>query len=759
MTSPNLQDWFYVELTLKSLSDGSSTTRRFSNRAIIDDSIEYYPLLRNISGVGSRMSDYLPYSISGQISIDITEGSFEYERRFCDYLERYTIIDQSVKIYAAQTELDDLNVTSDFSLVATARAVEWSIDNSSKLLNITISGNQIKPRFVTKIIDSAAFPNAPSASLGKAIPLVFGTAQEVPAIRVAADGDTTPEYVYQTTLAGTFQAGSPDAYYTRDGNGKFSEVVGVNVVSTAFIDYSSGSKTGSLIAANPPTAWRLQTSAHGYIATQFELICRGYNIGGGSYSGDFVVSIYDHNDASDGPGRELGRCTFDKTNLAANMRGSAEYTLAGTFNRPIPLTGSTYYYLGWNEGYTSSDQVRVAFEDLTGASGVAHYYRPSAQLNNPQSDGWRLAGTATDYPWYRLYGVKMLDGIETDADADGFGYKFFELSQKTAISGFTNPDLTDLEFIVGADGITDDVSGTITGTPEAQISQPKHVVALLDREWNGSSWVAGSFDFTQFSSTHTSVSVVRGATTGRTTFEDVLTDVCKNTCSRVSSHNGASKQLSFWQWGTTQTASVVITDEDCEILNIEERGIETIVNRFTFYYDRRFRDVDFTTGSAQGEFKNYAGTLDWYASKNYLTEHYSSVSASIFGTKPAAAASFDFIADSASATRLAEFIAARAGFPYRYVELEVPFFKYRTLELLNIVEILHPALPAFYGTSAKARLPTYDGEEVDLIGGHYWKRAQRYRAQIESKEIVFNPGGISMLRLGCRLLTNSKDPT
>jgi hypothetical protein len=64
-------------------------------------------------------------------------------------------------------------------------------------------------------------------------------------------------------------------------------------------------------------------------------------------------------------------------------------------------------------------------------------------------------------------------------------------------------------------------------------------------------------------------------------------------------------------------------------------------------------------------------------------------------------------------------------------------------------------LPAYFGTSANAKLPSYDGTELNPIGGHYWKRAQPYRAQIEAKETIFNAGGTSKLRLDCRLLLNS----
>lgn len=758
MASPNIQDWFYVELTLKKIEDGTTATYKLSNRPILDDDTHYFPLLINIRGVGSRMSDYIPYSTSGQISIDISEGSFGFERKFSDLFERFTLVNQPVKIFAAQSEFDDLNVSADFSLAYTATALEWSIADNAKVLNISIAGSQIKPRIITKIIDSASFPNAPGASIGKALPVVFGAGQEVAAIRIDADGDASPAYAYATTLGATFPTGGVQTYYAKDADGVFRAIASPATTSTGVYAHAT-SNTAGLIASDK-YAYQLNSEASGYIVKGGRVSLQGGNNSGasGTTEGNLTIELCEADPATGAPNdaRILASTSIDKNQYQSDYQQNStwQFWVEFSFDRFVVTQSSKTYYILLS-GSNEASLVSATNPSTENASGLKRWYKQS--------------GSNGEFTWLasperklrcELYGVVLTDSPSSSANADGFGHASFEATQKAAVTGQVNPDITRIDFVVSINGIKDDGSGTLTGGAGTLLSQPKHVVALLEREWDGTAWVAGAFDFGPHSGTHNSNVTVRGATTGRTTYEQALIDICRNTGSRIAAHNGASKQLCFYQWGSTQAPVAVVTDEDAQIGPIEERGISTVVNRISFYYDRRARGVDLTIGSAQGDFKNYAAAIDWYYSSSPLSRHLSNISFSLYGERPAAAAAYDYFASSASAQWVAQWLLARNGAPARYVELEVPFFEYRGLELLDIIEILHPALPGFFGTSAKARHATLAGEDVDLTLGEHWKRATRYRAQIESKEMILVPGGLSKLKLGCRLLVNfPKDPT
>lgn len=746
MTSPALQDWFYIELTAKAYADGTSTTFKFSNRPVIDDSSavfsDYDALLMNISGVGSKMGQYLPFSNSGVATLNNAHGSYGFQRRFSDILERYTIIDQAVKIYAAQTQYNDYNVTADFSLAHTAKVKSWRADPERGTLDIQFAGTVISPRVVTKVIDSVSFPSAPSQSLGKVLPLVFGASQEVPAVRIAADGDGHPEYAYATTLSTTFPGGGVQAYYARDHRGKYQ------AVKTAPSFIAGGHNDTADAAGLSPTdgyeyGYQFTTpSDAGYIVTAVMFYL--YIGTAASTTSEITVSICETTDTI---GNDRFRLCEGKISHTTSASGVSQTFVV--WSRPVVLKPETTYYFCFQRNSGSHGWAK-----LSGAASATVYLKtPSGTVDNGT---WIAAATAERYS-YTLLGAELTDTASSaGATADGLGYAYFEVTQ-TAFA--VTDQLPTLDFVVAINGIKDDSSGTITGTVSLAITRADHAINLLDRQWSGSAWAAGQYDSTQFQTTHNNNVVIRGATTGRTTAEQALTDICKNAGWRIALYNGTTKQLAGWEYGTTQAASAVITDEDAVVNSTDQRGIETVVNRVTLYYDRRYRDLDVTTGSSQGQFKNYAGALDLYPGLGGVYSDLSTISNTLYGLKPAAEAAYDYISTSASATWLGQYLLANGGQAHTYVQIEVPFFKYRALECLQIIEILHPDLPSYFGTSANAKLPSYTGTDVELISGHYWKRAKRYRAQIEAKEMIFNPGGISRLRLDCRLLTNSKEAT
>lgn len=767
MPSPNLQDWFYVELTAKAYLDGSTATFKLSNRPVIDDSAstfsDYDAILLNISGVGCKMGQYLPYSSSGTITLNNAPGSFGYERRFSDILERYAITDQTVKIYAAQTQYSDYNVTADFSLAYTARVKEFKIDPRSGTLAIQIAGTQIVPRIITKIVDSVAFPSAPSQSLGKALPVVFGSSQEVVPVRIDADADTSPAYAYATTLSTTFPAGGVQAYYAREKtSGKFFQISSASATGTPVVSQSTA---GGIATSTSGSYEEFAGSiSSGYIVTGGRVSFIGTGAGGWTAGADskLFFNIYKLSPLTGLPETKVGNATRLKSAYQTQFRAGSDFYVEFAFSDPVVMNSPDGYVLGIAQSVDSTAGTGTG-DNVTWRTDGTHsvyrwyLYNGALSLGNSTRNWVKASATRTDTdPVYDLYGCKFTDSASsTGATSDGLGYASFEVTQNTSIgSDYGTPDLTKVDWIASINGIKDDGSGTITGSASSLLTQPKHVANLLDRTWNGSAWVAGQIDFTLLTGTHNSNTTIRGSTNGRTSAGQALSDICKNSASRIALINGASKQLEFFQYGTTLATTAVITDEEATILSVEQRGIESIVNRLTIYYDRRFRDLDFTTGSSQGQFKNYAKTLDWYSSLNPLTTYYSAASYALYGNKAQAESALDYFADSTSAQWLAQFMLGNGAFPHWYAQIEVPFFKYRTLECLNVIEILHPDLPAYFGSSANAKLPTYTGTDVEATSGHYFKRAVRYRAQIEAKEFIFNAGGISRLRLDCRLLTN-----
>src|SRR5262249_1566610 len=110
---------------------------------------------------------------------------------------------------------------------------------------------------------------------------------------------------------------------------------------------------------------------------------------------------------------------------------------------------------------------------------------------------------------------------------------------------------------------------------------------------------------------------------------------------------------------------------------------------------------------------------------------------------------------------VARYTLARYALPSTIVPVVVPYFDYSTLSLLDVIDISHPHLPNFPGTSMEARLPTFDGAiYANINGGYPWRQVKRYFGQIEGMSVVLGPQQFPLMKLKVRLLENyPKDMT
>lgn len=769
MASPTLQDWFVVKLTLYSLADGSNTSYSFSNRPVLNDSTALYlPLLEEINGLGARMSDYMPFPLSGSIVLNDERGSFGFERRFSDVLDRYTIINQTVEIYAAQTEYDDQDVTADLVSVYTAKVLSWKRDKDNQKLTIQIAATPIDPRIVTRLIDTATFPSAPSSAIGRFLPVVFGQNVEVAGIRVDPDGTASPKFAYATTLATTFPVGGVQTYYTKEKvTGKYLAVSSASAVATPVLTQSTAGGLARSLSGNYEEF--ATAIGSGYVITAGRVLF--VNTSGGWTAGTdskIYFNIYKLSPLTGLPETRVGQATRLKSAYQTQFRAGSDFYIEFAFSEPVVLNSPDGYVLGIAQSVDSTagtgtgDNVSWR-SDGTHAVYGWYLYNGATSLGSSTKNWVKVNATRTDTdPVYDFYGCKFTDTKSSAAGVDGLGYAYFTVTQHTGISSdYGTPDLTKLDFIVAANGFTDDVSGTISGTPSALLTLPKQCIAVLDRRYSGGSWVAGSFDPSKFSNTHHSNVVIAGATSGRAYADQVMREICRNSASRLVYMNSPTK-IGLWMFGVNNpsVANYTFTQERVSISSAEKRGIETITNRISMYFDKRLRDLDIVRGATDGQFRNYFGSLNWYPTLNDTTRAIAGASETIYGARPLDDQTYDFIASTSSAEWVARYLLITGAFEDTYALIECDWFENKALEMLDVVDILSPELPAFYGTSPNAHLPTFAGTETDLLGGNYLARAKPYRGQIEEKALIFRKGAAPRLRLTCHLLTDSpQDPT
>ena len=152
--------------------------------------------------------------------------------------------------------------------------------------------------------------------------------------------------------------------------------------------------------------------------------------------------------------------------------------------------------------------------------------------------------------------------------------------------------------------------------------------------------------------------------------------------------------------------------------------------------------------------------MDWDKDSNAWTVLISTLSESLYGRRELNDRVFDLINDDDSASAVGKYLLSIFRDPQWYVTFRVPFFKYNSLDLFDVVELIDPEMPAHFGTSSAAKPWTYGGSDMDINLAHYWKRAKRYRVQLEGKEVLWSIGQFPTLKLTARILPNNGiDPT
>ncbi len=765
---PDQRHWFYVSFALKD-STGATTTINCSNSAEIDDGSTYYPILKSISGVSADMGAYMPLTQGGTIVLDNSPGSFGYERRFSDLLDRLRIIDTEIVIYGARTAIDDTTIVDGFTQIYKARVQRWSYDVEGDSLSIQIASAPVRKQVMTKIVDAVTFTDAPTRALGKHLPVVIGQNVEVTPIVVNVKYPEAPVWGYATTLSTDHEVGGIQNYWARNAQGEFVEVVSAAATSTILAGHANVSgKNHAGYGANAVTAHKF-SPADGYILTQVGLrIYKASGTDNGTMRFQMRMDDLVQNQVPfDAPGTVIGETQVQLSGLSS---AAGEYDLLAAWDRPVVIAaGVSVYLVYWLEPESGDPTTSPVEKYYDGAITEQAY----TTVYTTEPDGLWTAGAAlTKQQFWQLYGVVLTDTVSILGDEDGLGYASFTATQAAAPTDYTEPDLTTLDMVVTVNGLLDNGSGDITGVASSLIERPDHALMLLDKEWDGAAWdgASGRIDDTKYSATHAALDAstnryyrkVAGRTHGRATVEQIMEEVAKNSGVRLALANSttAGKSLGVYVWGEEISSSATFTDENSRVLSIEQRGTETIVNRVAMHFDLKMRDLKIEDGSAEGGFRNYAQTINWTDGTNSIATALCSESQTVFGVRPLAESAFDWLNDSASAEVMAAYFMSLYGKPHSYVTVEVPMFSAETLEVLSVITIIHPALSAYFGTSSLGKAPSYGGDPGDPGLGQYLKRAKSYRAQIEGKSLYFNLGDIPTIRLTCRILDNyPTDPT
>lgn len=773
MASPDINIWFRVDITLKHLQDQTSKVITVTSRPLRGENPhETFPILDSINGLGLAAGQSgMPTSSTGSITLIDTFESFGAERRFFDLLERYTPIEQTVQVYAAQTALDDNAAYSDF--VSVWKGKTKSVSKSDNL-TLEVEAQIFETRYVNKkITNDITGVTVPEKSLGKALPLVFGSAIELPAYPVSNydDNNYLSSYLYAINLGSQFQASTINKYYVKDTDGRYTQVYSKSLSGSG---YSNGVTSGSnypipLGLVEKGSNFGLNSATDNFIVSGGRWWFKGQNasltppgnlffnvyLGSGPTFGSGSADPYDTN--------SIAKAQIAKSDYYTEVSGASDFWVEFYFDKPFVFSYDQALKLLVG---LSMDQYATSTTDFVdgGVDAVitgAGYYRLS------DSNQWRYQGGSLYFPRVELFGLNLASGLVETVDSNGIVGTGFLVGQRN-ISGLSPPDISDIDFIVEVDGLTDDVSGNITGTPSSIIKYPNHILKLMGYTWNGSAWAdSGNYDFSQFSSLYSSTFAagqtysryISGATEGEQTLEDFLSSVMDQSASKlVQLTNG---KLTIWPWGVSQAVSRVFTDENSKVISWKRLDSGSIINQVKISYAKSLINAAANDLGAGGNSFNFGALLDWTVTSYPLINMLVEDSQAIYGKKPPSETELNLVNDSTSAETYGYSLLRQFDHPHTLAQISVDFWKNRDLELMQIIELVNPKMPGHLGTSSKARLPTYDGNDVQVSQGDYFKRATRYRCQIISREISWGRSSLPSLVFGLRVITpyHLNDPT
>lgn len=782
--SPNLNTYIRATLTMLDLSTGETSSVSLVNRELMPNFTNHFPILESASGVGLAMGQFLPENSRATLTVNNEPSSFGSQRRFSDLLQRKTIIEQPITIEVAQIPLGREDIQdSDFVEVWRAKVTNLTIRSND--LRITISRAEIPIRTMTKIVTRDNFADAPESSLGKSLPIIFSDTDgyvEVEPIRITEQFDlsslTRVDYAYATTLADQHVVSSvvtaPHQCFLNDSEGQETEAV--------FVD------PGSPITEcdfGPTTDWFsdpwLALKEGGFLLLPGQNITEGNILVGV----DFYFKSLQNASFTEQEGQGFTVRVYSR-----GLNGWPENILASSFNELL-TSNTNIVYEGSLPDFAAVNRHRFRFKFpfnryvVVPENGVFVTIARDVE----EDSQWELVKEGTtigDFPDFQTF--QKLDPGSTDYDSTASSPDwYFSVSTQARIcmevyglgqnddpdggdvGDYENglgharwgtrmriqeaPDLTRINWTMRVKGLRDDSSGSITGTPNLRLTQAKHATRLILREWNGSAWVDNTFGSAKFNETHSDTITISGATRGRATTRDILESIMRNGASRLVPYaSGSTASLALWTWGTTSTIDTIIDDENAELLSAEVKGVETIINHFQAAYDRRLRRR-VESLSADGSLSDYYGFFD---SENSLVVPGAIISASQskWDIRPLSNINYDWIADETSIEYLAKFYLRTYNEPQQTVIIRVPYYKYPTVEVMEVVTLKMVNLPAYFGSTHDAKRPLAgtDENDVDLVVGHYWKRSQSYRAQIMSNELIFTRNQPLQRQLSLKIL-------
>lgn len=703
---------FIVELTYRNKTDPTTGTLLISGRSyfagqLYSGSSDIYGGLLDINGLGLGMGEVISNDRSGSIIISGTRGNYQFDKRFYDLLEKNTFVEQSFKVYRFEKQPNIIGVSSDLVQIVSGEISNAFIKAESEELEFDVRVDTLlleNPHTELKIEDR---PNASPQALGR-YPFIFGASVEVPAFYTGPD-TIGASFVYSSYFD-NFKLGNIETVLCKDKTGKFANV-SPNVTSGD--NWEGGGVGVSLINTAP--CFPRNGSNDSRSAIQKVLGKSGgrivYNLGyflvnNGGVSGTVNVdAVCEIHKASDDQIPSVQTLVAKGIARISQVIAPNNFALVNIgLESPAVIEGGVPYYIVFSSIDVASTifTTGIPFAASGGSSEIFTQYGNDVNFE-------RISAPFSNALYWYATGVNFYTEQNNNLVA-------LKIDDSQGLSPPPNnvTDYSSLEIVIRTQGLIDDSSGTITGTPLNQIGNGRSVARFFWHMMNGSLTGLDDSTFNPFPL----IGEVEGATDPANNYRDIFQNILSEKAAKlIPRQNG---DLALWAYPRQSQVRATLTENDFTLEDIEILGEDSITNSVSVRYDRRA--IPLPEIANQRERSNFAKNLT----------HENSESIGIYGKKELNTnfLNLNFVQDLNEALRFSGFVLKWSSDERKIIRGHVSYWKdnYREIELYDIIWIVHTGLPSESGSmSSNIEKPlSTDGVDVggDYSRGFLWRRAK-----------------------------------
>ena len=639
-----------------------------------------------------------------------------------------------------------------------------SFDGESDELTLNISSGTFPPArlgYLVGDVITGVQTRTVTQNKGQALPFVFGTSVQTPAVQVV--GGSTPVWAiasyFKSSSGVTLTYSGITSYIAKDTEGTYRTITNGSGSTYSFRSYATG--------ANYPTPQGLterafitnKTGPGVYSASANILVngrwrFRGQNNGGITPTGYIYFSLYEYEGyyitsagaVSDTgrPGREVATATVDKADYLSDVRGATDFWVNFVWDKPVVMKtdGNAPYVPAYMISMRLSSYDTSTTDFVDGGNSGANTLTACTRTGRGE---WSTPSAPVCPPW-ELYGLTFAEFSASEVSDRGCTAFGVDTTTTNTWSGLTNPQIN-IDLMVEMPGLKDDGSGTITGSAGSIIKYPHHVAKALTMEYSSNNFaVSSKYNSTTFATRNSAlfsssaplVRQITGAFDGALDVSSMLAQIVSETACKLIQLNDGT--LALWAWGYNQAAQATFTMENAKVTGLQSLDVSSVINRINVAYNKIIRNV---SGALipDGDPAFFNTTIE-YASTLF------GQSRTVYGRRELKDLQFNILADATTVANVAEYYVRSFDHPHWVATIDVPFWEFKALELMDTVNVCHPSLPSYYGTAANARLPTYSGAECTaVLGGDYNVRAQNYVGHVIGKTIDWQNDQMPSLKL------------